>query len=151
MLCAEPWTAVEIGGQVVEPGTGLVAMLAGFSATGELLFNRTLPLACNALDVSPDGIIVLSGELSGVVDLGGGDVGAAGASAIVYAQFAADGTLLDNAAYVGTGPSAGRAIAVHPDRGVVLAGAASGTVDFGFQQVAPGPGFIAWLDIVSPN
>ena len=151
VLCGQFETPFELGEQRLDPGGTREAFLAGFDAAGAVRFSRSFPVFCTGLDVTSDGTIAMIAGLPDVVDLGAGEIGSPDNLSVLYAQFASDGSLIGNAAFLGTDATFGRAIAIHPHGGALLVGAATGTIDFGFEQLVSAPGFVARLELPVPK
>ena len=149
VVCARFDTPFELDDHTLEPRGSLSSLVVGFDAAGGYRFVRSLPFSCNGVDVTSDDSVVLTGDLGGAVDLGGGEVGANDRSAVAYVKLDADGEHLASAAFVGSDDTYGQAIAAHPGGGVVLVGGATGAVDFGIEQLQPATGFVARLEVAA--
>jgi lambda repressor-like predicted transcriptional regulator len=84
-----------------------------------------------AVAVDGSGNVLLAGWFNGTVDFGGGGLISAGAEDIFVAKFTAAGSHLWSKRFGSTGTDRARVAAVDGSGNVVVAGAFSGTVDFG--------------------
>jgi hypothetical protein len=106
------------------------------ACTGDIAWARHLGNAsdqvAHALTVNGNGHLFLAGKLAGALDIDGHTIASGGSSDIYLASFDADGQLRWGKSFGDAGEQTGPLfLAPTPAGGVVLAGAFSGTVDFG--------------------
>lgn len=126
--------SVDFGSGALMTAGGTDVVLAHFDAAGAPSWAHQFGNSANqtAVDVAIDAVgdVVTTGAFAGSIDLGGGNLTAAGGNDIYLGRFSAAGTFLWAKRFGASGADAGRGVAVDPFGAVILVGDFSGTVNF---------------------
>jgi hypothetical protein len=126
---------LRVGRRVVRSGAGAAAFVARFDPDGQLAWMRTFgergAVALHALALDARGGAMLTGSLTGSVDVDGLSLQSAGGRDVLLLHLDAGGRLVDGARFGDDRDQQGRAIAVRADGGLLLAGDMSGILDLG--------------------
>ncbi|MBI5534555.1 MAG: putative metal-binding motif-containing protein [Deltaproteobacteria bacterium] len=132
------YDSTDFGGGVRASSGAASAFLASFGADGHWRWDHTFGAANTGITLygasaRERGDVVISGELTGSVSLGGPALSSNGGNAMTAfaAAFDASGTFLWQYAPGGAGAMRGYGAAIGPNDQVVLAGAFGGTMKFG--------------------
>ncbi len=132
------------------PDAVLVALDAAGNTEWSVSFGGFDGDAASAVATDPTGTVYATGSFRGTIDLGGHVATSRdGADVFVAAFDDATGAPTWLRTFGGSGDDAGRALAVAADGSIVVAGAFSGSVDFGSGAVSPAgafDGFVLRLD-----
>src|SRR5262249_44727476 len=133
--------STDVGCGAVSPGPGTYALLAKLDSTGQCLWNKAFPLGYFDFALTPLEDVVISGNFSGTVDLGGGPLVSSGILDMAIARFHPSGNYLSSERYGGPGATLAPApIAVDQTGGSVVIGYLTGTVDLGCGALSSSPG-----------
>lgn len=105
--------------------------------------------ASQLIHVDKNGQVVFSGYVGGSIDLGGGAL-AAGPNNIVMAKLSANGDHIWSRYFPGTGLHVPDDLTTNPANKILLAGYASGTIDFGLGPVTVGANSDAFFMMIDP-
>ncbi|WP_437678363.1 nucleotide-binding protein [Sorangium sp. So ce131] len=133
--------AVDFGGGPLEAtGTGSDAYVAMFDRFGTHRWSKRFPGDGNqfamAVEIAPDGDIVVAGRAFSRIDLGGGELASRGRDDVFVAKLDPDGNHRWSRIFGGSGADRCDRIAVDPDGNVIVAGGYEGSVDFGAGALA---------------
>ncbi|WP_437676640.1 hypothetical protein [Sorangium sp. So ce131] len=126
----------DFGGGPVGSDTGYVRTLARFDEAGGYAWHRALPLRYDpAFGVNGAREIVLAGEMSDPLDLGGDPLVSAGATDIFLARLAPDGEVLFRTRLGDAAWQSVYRLAVGADGSTALLGSFSGTLTIGSHEL----------------
>ncbi len=145
--------ATDFGGGSLDVTSGLDAVVVKYDAAGNHLwskrFGETGEQYFGAIGVDSAGDVLLVGETSGIVDLGGGPLAASGGTDIFIAKLDAAGNHVWSKKFGDADGQFPYALAIDAADNVLIAGAFGGSVDFGGGALTSAGGndvFVAKLD-----
>jgi hypothetical protein len=122
------------GGPLVSSGLSNIC-LARLTSTGAHVWSRrfggTQSTYPRGIDVTPEGIIAMTGFFNGTADFGGGVLTSAGDMDIFVATYDDDGNHVTSQRFGDAGTQVAQGIAFDPDGDLVDVGGFMGTVNFG--------------------
>jgi hypothetical protein len=131
------------GGYLDAPNGYYNAYVAKLDGNGTHLWSKSLGGTSNdeahGVAVDPSDDVVLTGFVTGTVDLGAGPASGSASSDVFVVKYSPAGLYQWSRRFGGTGQDMGHGIATDPDGNVMVVGAFTGTVDFGSGALtAPG-------------
>jgi uncharacterized protein (AIM24 family) len=143
----------DFGGGALTSAGGSDIFVARFDANGNHLWSKRFGDNSNQLGNSVafngSGSVLVTGELRGTVDFGGGPLTSGGGADIFVAKLDANGNHLWSKRFGGGSNQIGNSIATDASSNVVCTGEMGGTVDFGGGALTSGGGidiFVVKLD-----
>jgi hypothetical protein len=129
-------STVDFGGGVLTSGGGMDAYLAKFSgAAGTHLWSQRFgdgsTQAGNGVAFDAAGDVVITGELQGSADFGGGTLSSTGSQDVFVAKYTSGGAHAWSQRFGDTSAQLGWKIATDASSNVVIAGSLQGEIDFG--------------------
>ena len=129
-------STVDFGGGVLTSGGGLDACLAKFSgAAGTHLWSKSFgdgsTQSGNGVAFDAAGDVVITGELQGSANFGGGTISSTGASDVFVAKYTSGGAHTWSKRFGDASAQLGWKIATDASNNVVIAGSLQGEIDFG--------------------
>lgn len=128
-------STVDLGGGPLTNAGGVDGFVGKFSPQGAHLWSRDLGAASDqaVTALASDGLgnVVLAGNVTGSVDLGGGPLTSAGGTDVLVAAYSGDGAHLWSRVLGDAQPQAAQGVAVAQDNSVLLTGSLQGALDDG--------------------
>ncbi|MBU0910353.1 MAG: hypothetical protein KJ717_12380, partial [Proteobacteria bacterium] len=125
----------DFGGGLFTSAGGQDIFLARFSAAGSHLWSMAFGDGAdqvgNAVAIDSAGNIIVTGELSGSADFGGGSLSSAGGRDIFLVRFGADGSHHWSMCFGDGADQIGRHVAVDGASNILITGTFAGAMDFG--------------------
>jgi len=135
VLTGEMGSAVDFGGGALPFGGATDVFLASFTAAGNYVwaksFGNTAAQTAGGVAVDAAGSVVLTGDVAGAANFGGGLLTSAGSTDVFVARFTVGGMHLWSKLFGTAGAENGNGVAVDSFGGIVLTGDFATSVNFG--------------------